>query len=125
MVLESLLTGEGEPVEKVAQAEYGGRTNMAYMITSVSKGRAKGEFCYFSIWRVWSFYSYSKGIVVATGVNTEAGKLSANLFSAEEPITPLRKKLNMLGKILVITACMLTNFLPFFIVFCLSKFQCL
>jgi magnesium-transporting ATPase (P-type) len=44
------------------------------------------------------------GIVVATGVNTEAGKLSANLFSAEEPITPLRKKLNMLGKILVVTA---------------------
>jgi magnesium-transporting ATPase (P-type) len=43
MVLESLLTGEEEPVEKVMHAEHGGgRTNMAYMITSVSKGRAKG-----------------------------------------------------------------------------------
>eukprot|EP01127_Copromyxa_protea_P024661 TRINITY_DN9826_c0_g1_i1.p1 TRINITY_DN9826_c0_g1~~TRINITY_DN9826_c0_g1_i1.p1 ORF type:complete len:1169 (+),score=174.24 TRINITY_DN9826_c0_g1_i1:447-3509(+) len=86
LVMESLLTGETEPVEKVINSKHGGgRTNMAYMVTLVSKGRAKG-------------------IVVVTGADTEAGQLSRTLSSAEEPITPIRMKLNMIGKFLVIVA---------------------
>eukprot|EP01125_Pyxidicula_operculata_P017453 TRINITY_DN610_c3_g1_i2.p1 TRINITY_DN610_c3_g1~~TRINITY_DN610_c3_g1_i2.p1 ORF type:complete len:1197 (-),score=350.08 TRINITY_DN610_c3_g1_i2:63-3653(-) len=93
-IIESVLTGESEPVEKTIKAirkrnpALGDRKNMAYMTTSVTKGRGRG-------------------IVVQTGLHTEAGKISLNLATATQPPTPLQRRLDFLGKILVVAAVIL------------------
>ena len=90
-VEESALTGESVPVEKdadfVANGEtaLGDRINMAYMSTSVSYGRGEG-------------------VVAATGMNTEIGKIAGMINSAGEEMTPLQKRLADLGKLLGIIA---------------------
>ncbi len=88
---ESALTGESVPSEKdagfVAQGAVGigDRINMAYSSTSVTYGRGEG-------------------IVTATGMGTEIGKIAAMLGSAKEEMTPLQKRLADLGKLLGILA---------------------
>ena len=86
---ESALTGESVPVEKdehvldgndIALAD---RVNMAYSSTSVTYGRGEG-------------------VVTATGMNTEVGKIATMLNNADETDTPLKENLNQLGKILTI-----------------------
>ena len=84
---ESSLTGESVPVDKDATITFssevaiGDRTNLAYMSTPVAYGRGQG-------------------IVVATGMNTEIGKIATALDGEEDGETPLQKVLAKLGKFL-------------------------
>ncbi|MBU7475335.1 cation-translocating P-type ATPase [Lactiplantibacillus pentosus] len=88
-VEESALTGESVPVEKqaemVANGELpiGDRLNMAYMNSNVTYGRAMG-------------------IVVATGMQTEVGRIAGMIEAADETTTPLQANLTQLGKSLTI-----------------------
>lgn len=93
---ESSLTGESASVIKTADKlelkEYalGDLLNMAFKGTLVVNGRGTG-------------------IVVLTGMNTEIGKI-AKMLQADEPPTPLQKKMTELGRKiswLVITICAL------------------
>ena len=84
---EASLTGESVPVGKDAReilsekATLGDRHNMAYMTTVVTYGRGQG-------------------VVVATGMQTEIGKIAEMIQSYEEEPTPLQVKLDQLGKAL-------------------------
>ncbi|WPX08600.1 calcium-translocating P-type ATPase, SERCA-type [Anaerocellum danielii] len=88
---ESALTGESVPVEKDANSvldkstPLAERTNMAFMGTIVTYGRAKG-------------------VVVSTGMKTEIGKIAnfVNLQSAIDTKTPLHEKLEEIGKYLTV-----------------------
>ena len=84
---EAALTGESVPSEKNADAvvnadaPLGDRLNMAYSGGTVSYGRGEG-------------------VVVATGMKTEVGKIAKMLSSADETETPLKKQLAKTAKIL-------------------------
>ena len=88
---ESALTGESKPVSKSASflakgsISLGDRKNMAFMTSYVTAGRGSG-------------------IVAATGMTTEIGKIAAMIHEAPEEETPLQKRLSDLGKILSLTA---------------------
>lgn len=90
-IQESSLTGESLPVEKNAKsvldpdASLGDRINMAYASSMVTYGRATA-------------------LVVATGMNTEVGKIAKLLKSAKKEPTPLQRQLDSLGKVLGIAA---------------------
>ncbi len=91
---ESALTGESVPVDKdatfVAEGDValGDRINMAYMSTSVAYGRGEG-------------------VVTATGMNTEIGKIASMINNTADEMTPLQKRLADLGKMLGIVAVLL------------------
>lgn len=77
---ESVLTGESEPVKKEIitlnpEAPLAERKNMLFTATHVVYGRGKA-------------------VVVATGMNTEFGKIAELVQTAEEEATPLQMKLN-------------------------------
>ena len=82
---EASLTGESVPSEKDADDEVpenallADRTNIAYASSIVS-------------------YGNGIGVVVATGMNTEVGKIAGMLDSENELETPLKQKLNAVGK---------------------------
>lgn len=87
---EAALTGESVPVDKRVEAlaagangdvALGDRKNMVFMGSTVVYGRGKA-------------------VVVATGMDTEMGKIADALAQAEEGKTPLQQKLAGLSKIL-------------------------
>ncbi|MDF2634730.1 MAG: Calcium-transporting ATPase 1 [Pelosinus sp.] len=85
-VEEASLTGESAAVEKDHatlrnDAPLGDRHNIGFMGTVVTYGRGKG-------------------IVVATGMETEIGKIATMIQTLEEDSTPLQKKLKEFGKLL-------------------------
>jgi P-type Ca2+ transporter type 2C len=82
---EAALTGESLPVDKStdavdADAALGDRTNMVFSGTTVTYGRGRG-------------------VVVATGMRTEMGRVAGLLGSTKE-ITPLQRELDHVGKVL-------------------------
>jgi Ca2+-transporting ATPase len=90
-VQEAALTGESLPVDKqvlpvtTGDAALGDRTNMAYKGTVVTYGRGRG-------------------IVAATGMATELGRIAALIQSASEGQTPLQRRLAHFGKRLALAA---------------------
>ncbi|RJQ47754.1 MAG: cation-translocating P-type ATPase [Gaiellales bacterium] len=87
---ESPLTGESMAVAKHSgpiegEVALGDRTNMAFMGTHAVYGRGAG-------------------VVAATGMKTEFGKIAAALSGVEERKTPLQRNLDDLGKKLAIAA---------------------
>ena len=92
---EAALTGESAPVDKWTEpilAEpgvdlaLGDRANLAYLNTTVTKGR--GEL-----------------VVTATGMATEMGKVAGLLAEADPGPTPLERQLNQLTARLAMIAC--------------------
>ena len=88
-VQEASLTGESVPSEKDAEnilpevCPLGDRSNMAYASSIVTYGRAAG-------------------VVVATGMDTEVGNIAGLLDNQDDMDTPLKRKLNAVGKTLTV-----------------------
>ena len=82
---EATLTGESEPIDKQTEAvdrddlALGDRLCMAYSGTQVAAGRGVG-------------------VVVATGMRTELGKIASLLQGVESEPTPLQNRLDLVGK---------------------------
>ena len=92
-IAEAALTGESMPVAKSVEpvavaCELADRTNMAYNGTAVVRGRGRG-------------------VVVATAMDTEIGRIAALLDSATEERTPLQQQIAWLGRALGITVVVL------------------
>ncbi len=97
---ESPLTGESVPVHKEAatidelELPVADQYNMLFMGTMVTAGSGRG-------------------VVVETGMTTEMGKIADLLQTTETLATPLQKRLEQLGKVLVGVAIALTFLVVF------------
>ena len=90
-VEEAAITGESVPVNKITdilmlsetsrEVPLGDRTNMLYSGSTIVYGRGKA-------------------VIVATGMDTEMGKIADALAQAENQETPLQKKMAELSKVL-------------------------
>lgn len=90
---EAALTGESLPVQKHTavlpeESGLGDRKNMIYSSTHLTAGRGRA-------------------VVVATGLQTEVGKIARMTATAEEPQTPLELRLQQFGRWLVIASIVL------------------
>jgi len=101
---ESSLTGESAPAGKRADVVLepsllvGDRTNCAFAGTTVAYGRGTG-------------------IAVATGLETELGKIALEIESEADEATPLQRKLDEFGRIMgvaVLAVCALVFVVGFF-----------
>ncbi|MBP5261571.1 MAG: cation-translocating P-type ATPase [Clostridiales bacterium] len=98
---EASLTGESVPVDKnadevlSADCSIGDRSNMLFMGTAVTYGRATG-------------------VVIGTARNTELGKIANKLTNMQDEETPLKKSLDKLGKILAVV-CIIVCVLVFIV----------
>jgi Ca2+-transporting ATPase len=93
---EAILTGESTPVEKGAKAlekdvQIQDRKNMLFSSTIVTYGRGKA-------------------VVVATGMNTEFGRIATMMEEAEKRETPLEQRLKSVGKWLGVTFLFVVTF---------------
>lgn len=93
---ESILTGESLSVDKdedviKEDVTISDRKNMVYSGTVLVAGKIEA-------------------IVVATGMNTELGKIASVMDTKEEPITPLQMKVKKISKFITIVACILVAF---------------
>ena len=92
---ESALTGESVPVSKHIEAlanpnpGIGDMENIAFMGTMITRGSGVG-------------------VVIATGMKTAMGQIADLLQNAETQDTPLQRRLEQLGKILITVALLLT-----------------
>ncbi|MCF8564433.1 calcium-translocating P-type ATPase, SERCA-type [Alicyclobacillus tolerans] len=92
---ESSLTGESLPVSKQANlyidptASLGDRKNMVYMGTLITRGKAEV-------------------LVTETGMSTQMGKIADLMQQSEDTLTPLQRRLDQLGKVLVWVALAIT-----------------
>lgn len=92
---ESALTGESVPVSKKVDTIHednlplGDQKNIAFMGTLIARGTGNG-------------------VVIATGMATEMGKIADLIQTTDEAETPLQRRLEQLGKILVFLALGLT-----------------
>jgi Ca2+-transporting ATPase len=88
---EAALTGESTPVSKAVEAvagdqvALGDRVDMAYMNSTVTRGR--GEM-----------------VVTATGMETEVGQISGMLSSVQQEKTPLTRQLDQLTVLITVMA---------------------
>lgn len=95
-VQEAALTGESVPVEKQADAvlksnaPLGDRLNMGYMGTVVAAGKAAA-------------------VVAATGMKTELGQIAGMLQRSEPEPTPLQRRLEELGKMLIVVCLVIVG----------------
>jgi len=110
---EAALTGESYPVSKATDAlealddedtPLGNRTNMVYMGTNITYGRGEG-------------------IVTATGMRTEMGKIADILLNTGDEKTPLQKKLSAFSKVLSAGVLVICAFIFLFSVFRGGGFQ--
>ncbi len=98
---EASLTGESVPVDKNADevlapdCSIGDRSNMLFMGTAVTYGRATG-------------------VVIGTARNTELGKIANKLTNMQDEATPLKKSLDKLGKILAVV-CIIVCIIVFLV----------
>jgi Ca2+-transporting ATPase len=89
-IAEAALTGESVPVPKdlrplAPDTPLADRHNMVYAGTHVTAGRARA-------------------VVVATGLATEIGHIAAMAEAAEEPKTPLERRIDQFGRYVIIGA---------------------
>ena len=95
-VEEAALTGESVPVEKDAElvlppsTPLADRRNMAYMSTVLANG-------------------HGRGVVVATGMQTEIGRIAGLLQTYDRTPTPLQLQLAKLGRTLVMICLVLVG----------------
>lgn len=88
---EAALTGESHPVKKQVEElgdprlSIGDRTNLVYMGTTVSRGRGRA-------------------VVVETGMRTEMGHIAHLIQTSSGEETPLQRRLEQLGKMLVLVS---------------------
>lgn len=107
LIDESALTGESEAVAKDALVvlkegvSLGDRVNMAFSSTIIN-------------------YGTGYGVVVSTGMDTEVGKIAHMLDNTDELATPLKRKLEVVGKVLSI-AGIIVSVLIFIIGFIYGK----
>ncbi len=86
---EAALTGESTPVQKTTTGALGDdtmlaeRTNMAFMGTHIASGRGRA-------------------VVVATGMQTELGRIAGMISGVESPDTPLSHELQRFGAYVVV-----------------------
>lgn len=90
---EAALTGESMPVSKQtavlpAEAALGDRSNMIFSGTQLTAGRGRA-------------------VVVATGLETEVGKIARLTSDAKDARTPLELRMQQFGRWLVVAALML------------------
>jgi len=102
---EAPLTGESTPVAKLANITLppdtivGDRKNMVFMGTYVTRGKGKA-------------------VVVATGMNTEFGRITKMVVEAEEEKTPLEVELDEFGKrigAIILGICAIVFFMTLFL----------
>ncbi|MBK8781011.1 MAG: cation-translocating P-type ATPase [Anaerolineales bacterium] len=97
-IQEAALTGESEPIEKHTAAlsgedlPLGDRRNMSFMGTIITQGRGLA-------------------LVVATGMQTELGKIADLIQQVKHEQTPLQRRLDALGKNLAVIGVAIAVFI--------------